>query len=119
MKKIVISYYLLFLGATGNRSVAYYAAVVVVSILSVVTLGGLFSLLNGMVSTESLSQLFTWPRCFIPGSILLLVFIAVTPPSRLPSKDTVRRPSVSIIAITLIIALFLFPYSVLSELLLN
>jgi|GEM_PF-1893495 len=119
MKKIVVSYYLLLFGASGNRQASYYASLLIVSALTVITLGGFFSLIKAIAPTEQLADLFTLPRCFIPGVAFLLFYAFVAPPSRMPSKDTARRPSVSTIVVTISIALVLFLYSAFSDKFLN
>ena len=116
MNQIIKNYYTLALRLTGTRSIAYFAALSFVSILSIITIKGLAVLLSDILPTGIIVQLLTPPYMFFTGTGIFLLNMWAAPQSRFVVKENTSTLSYSKVAISIAIPLVVCAYLIISHL---
>ena len=111
MKQIIANYYLLFFKISNSKPVSYLAAVLIVTILSIITLCGISTLLEDMLPTKAAVQIFSFPYCLISGAVLFLLYLLTLPQTKFASRSMSKAPNYTRIILTLVISIALFSYS--------
>ena len=90
MKPLTLEAYKLLYFLTGSKVFSYYAAVVIVTILTTIVLMGLSILLEGIIPTKSLQILFKFPYFVGTGIALFLLNLKLVPMSFMELTNHVK-----------------------------
>ena len=116
MRQIVKNYYTVALKITGTKSIAYFTAIAVVTILSMITIGGLAVLLSDILPTKVIVQAISFPFIFISGTAVFVLNMLAAPQSRFINKDAYPPLNISKILLSISIPFIIYLYTIVSGL---
>ena len=87
MNQIMINYYSMVLRLTGVKQIAYFAAILVVTILYIVTIIGLASLLSDILPTKIILVAFSFPLIFVTSTVIFIFNTIIAPKRFLFNPD--------------------------------
>lgn len=90
MKTLTLEAYKILFYLTGSRVVAYYTAVLLLTVLNVIFLMGMCMLLDGLFASGSLLEAFSFPINIIVGGILFIIHLFYAPISLMEVTNNVR-----------------------------